>query len=407
MNILRFMKMTNRNPYKTCSLAAAMIFILLNSSVFGQSIYGSFGIGELRYFSSVRAVGMGGAGLAVRDPIAQNQLNPAAWVTVDNVSYGCGMRFEGIRFNQSSRSNTSNHATLNTISLAVKPASNLTISGGFRPHTDSDFEIYSKTPDYTRVIEGSGGISIGYFGGAYSVNDKVALGINYLYYFGADFESWLINFKDDDFVDTASNLLRHKKGQGISIGVTVMALPRLHLGGVFFSEAELKTEKKIKTAAQSQQDIKGPDIKVPYSFGIGFSSEVAPRITFAGDVFRWQYKNIAYKGASGQNYNNSTRYSAGIEVSPSEMEEVGLFRKLSYRFGGYFWNLYSPDIDGSSVTEKFLTAGMSILFNEKKTRIDVGFEGGIRASKSKAVGSEKIARLYIALVGVEKWFVRR
>lgn len=405
MNIIWYMKMTNRNLCKTCCLAAA-IFILLNSSVFGQSIYGSFGIGELRHLISVRAVGMGGAGLAVRDPIAQNQLNPAAWVAVDNISYGCGMRLEGLRFNQTSRSNTSNQAALNTLSITIKPASKLTIGGGFRPHTDSDFEILSKTPDYTRLIEGSGGISTGYFGGAYNVNDKVALGINYLYYFGADFELWSVNFKDNKFADTESNLLSHKQGHGISFGVSIIATQRLHLGGVFFSETKLKTEKKIYTAVESKSDIKCPDIKLPYSFGIGFSSAVTPRITFAGDMFRWQYKNLKFNEASEKNYNNSTRYSAGMEFSPSEMDEAGLFRKLNLRFGGYFWNLYSPDMDGSSITEKFLTAGMSILFNEKRTRIDIGFEGGMRASKEKVIGSEKIARMYIALVGVEKWFVR-
>ncbi|KPK89653.1 hypothetical protein AMJ80_09455, partial [bacterium SM23_31] len=115
--------MTDKNLYKTCGLAAAMIIVLLNSSVFAQSVYGSFGIGELRYFSSIRAVGMGGAGLAVRDPIAQNQLNPAAWVEVDNVSYGGGICFEGLRFKQASRSNTSNQAVLNTLSLTIRPAS--------------------------------------------------------------------------------------------------------------------------------------------------------------------------------------------------------------------------------------------------------------------------------------------
>ncbi|KPK87506.1 hypothetical protein AMJ80_11955 [bacterium SM23_31] len=296
---------------------------------------------------------------------------------------------------------------MNTLSLTIRPASYLVIGGGFRPHTDSDFEMHSKTPDFTRIIEGSGGISVCYFGGAYNLNDYLTFGINYLYYFGADFEAWSINFRDIEFYDTMSNLIRHKNGKGFEIGLTYKALPRLHLGGVFFSEVKLKTEKRTKTAVQSLQNIKGQDIKLPYSFGFGFSSAITPRITFAGDVFRWQYKDLVFNEASVQNYNNSTRYSAGMEFNPSGMEEGGLFRKLSYRFGGYFWNLYSPDIDGSSVTEKFLTAGISVPFNENKNRLDVGFEGGMRSSKAKAVGSEIIARMYIAIVGFEKWFIRR
>jgi hypothetical protein len=65
------------------------------------------------------------------------------------------------------------------------------------------------------------------------------------------------------------------------------------------------------------------------------------------------------------------------------------------------------DIDGSTVWEKFLTSGISIPFNDYNTRIDIGFEGGIRSSASKKIGSETIFRVYIGLVGSEKWFERK
>ena len=71
----------------------------------------------------------------------------------------------------------------------------------------------------------------------------------------------------------------------------------------------------------------------------------------------------------------------------------------------------------TSISEKFLTAGLSWQFNNLitrqdenipffPTRLDIAIEAGLRSSASESLGSEKILRVYIALAKGETWFLR-
>ena len=126
-------------------LILLIVSALFTDKVTGQSIYGSNGIGELRYFGSARTVGMGGAGLAVTDRLAQSQLNPALWSTLERVSIGGGLIFEGIRFEQSSGTNNSQNGALNNLTFSAKVNPKFTLGGGIRSFADKDFSIETKT----------------------------------------------------------------------------------------------------------------------------------------------------------------------------------------------------------------------------------------------------------------------
>jgi len=74
-----------------------IVILLINVfSVYAaaQSIFSSYGIGELRYFIHTRSIGMGGVGLAIVDPITQNHVNPALMADLSNTSVSGGIRFE-------------------------------------------------------------------------------------------------------------------------------------------------------------------------------------------------------------------------------------------------------------------------------------------------------------------------
>ena len=393
-------------------LLSVLLFvsILCHNDVIGQSVFGSSGIGELRYFGSARTVGFGGAGLAVIDQLAQSQLNPALWTSLERVSVGGGMLFEGIRFTQSSGTNNSKNGVINNLTFSAKLNSKIAIGGGLRSFADKDFNIEIKTDEFERSILGTGGLSTGYMGIAYNFWNKLSLGVSANYMSGVDDEFRTLDFTNDDFVDIDSDILRQKSGIGFLFGGVLSVNPRLRIGGVLFSESKLDITKRTIVFEDNPNDpktevVKAQDITIPVSFGVGFATDISSTLMFAGDVYHWRFSDLDV-GEIDQNFQNSTRYSLGLEFGTINQSSGSFLGKTIYRIGGYYWDLYSLDIDGTSISEKFLTAGLGFLFNQNTARIDIGLEGGLRSSSSEAVGKETIVRAYITFVGSQIWFVR-
>jgi len=394
----------------------AVLIICGKPGLFAQSIYGANGIGELKYFGTIRAVGLGGASIALIDNIAQNQINPALWSGIEKVSYNLSIRTEGLKYNHPVYAKTSGQTAFNDVCFTIKANPRFAFGGGIHTVSNADYKLSTNTADYHRIVESNGGISTLYCGSTYQFKGRIAIGIMYNYLFGADNGVWRIDYTTS-YSDAETEMTRQKKGNGLTAGMLCKINPRFRVGGVFSSASNLESQSKIKTIAilqdiyyygvSNQEKVKDKPIHIPFSYGIGFATDLHERIQVAGDVYSWQYKKLDSGGNAAQMYRNSTRYSGGVEFKGTKSVGRVSPKNWSVRVGGYVWNLYTVDIDGSTVWEKFLTSGISIPFNDYNTRIDIGFEGGIRSSASKKIGSETIFRVYIGLVGSEKWFERK
>jgi len=395
------------NKRRRCFCSLSILLLLVISPAAGaQSIFGSYGIGELRYFIHTRSAGMGGAGLAVPDAIAQNHLNPALMAAAGYTSFSGGLQYEGINLSRSSRTYTSQHMQAYNFGFTIKATKTFAFGGGLVPYSDTDFSIIAKTPGYTKKLEGSGGTSMASFGAAYRFNKNISLGINYLLLFGASDETWSIDFTDNYYDDSVSKFDRSRWGSGVSVGMHAAVLPGLHVGGTFFSKITLNTTNRVSYYSGKNSTSAGGAIRLPYSYGAGAAYTVKQRFTVAGDIFFWQFNNLEDAAFQSRQYRNSTRYSIGAELAPEQRASLSLFQKLSYRIGFYYWDLYSRDIDNSPLSEAFVTAGCMLPFLGNTARIDIALEGGMRSSQSQALGSEKIFRLHVSLTGGEIWFIR-
>jgi len=349
---------------------------------------------------------MGGAGLAVMDPLSQNYMNPALMVDIVATAISGGVKYESIRFEQPSRYHNLQQTSFNNFSFTVKATQNFAFGTGLSPYSDTDYEFIYHGPSYTRVITATGGTSKGFLGAAYRINNKLALGVNYMLLFGTDSESWLIEFDDDLYSNSDSEITRNKWGSGVSIGMTAHVIPRLYLGGVIQSEIDLNINNRIRYYESKGTVESSENSKIPFSFGIGTAFSVGERVVLVGDLFRWQFNDLSYTGTKNADFRNSTRFSAGIELLPSLRVSDRLLKRIIYRLGFYYWDLYSHDPDLSPLSEKFVTAGFSVPFLRNQARLDIALEGGMRSSKTNYIGSEKIFRIHVDLVGGEVWFRR-
>ncbi len=395
--------------------------ILLSSGIsYSQSAFNAYGIGLQRHVVSTRATGMGGAGIALSDNIVQNHLNPSVWTELVYASITAGMVSEGIRFETPDYTTTSGHATWNQVGFAVKTTKNSAFGIGFYPFMDSEYEFISTNDDYEQTIISTGGTSVGYAGFAYKFFDFISVGAKFLYYFGSRNENWQLIFSDPAYRASETNRTVSTWGKGYSIGTTIWLHPRVSLGAVYIAESTISSELEIedKSAKLLPRVVDKYDTTIPSSFGIGTSLNLYRGIDFAFDYFTTKMQDYRYgDDNTDPGFRNSKRYSGGFEFKSEKRPGMPFFKRLNYTLGGYYWDLYNSDIDGSSLTEKFVTAGFSWQFNNMvgpvesvpffPTRIDFALEGGIRSSETESLGSEKILRFYISLAKGETWFLRR
>ncbi|MFC1477697.1 OmpP1/FadL family transporter [candidate division KSB1 bacterium] len=369
-----------------------------------QSIFGSFGMGELRYTIHTRATGMGGAGLALKDPIQQNHVNPALMSDIANTSFGGGFWFEGINIKRGGSSQFLQNSVLSNFSFTIKVNEKFAFGGGLNPYFDTDYKLRTTTARYTNSVEAFGGTTSGYFGAAFRLNKYAAIGVNYVMLFGKDEETWKIDFVDPKFASSSNNYIRSKFGSGFSVGTLLSILPKLDVGGVFMSGVPITTTDRISYYSGRSATEDGYKIELPYSYGIGTVYMPFPELSFAADMYHWRLSELSAPQFPQNEYGNSSRFAVGMEFDPEEDMTSGFSERIIYRLGFNYWGLYSRDIDGSPVNEKFLSLGIGIPVMGGQARFDCAIEGGVRSSKSKLIGSETIIRFHIQFGGGERWF---
>jgi len=383
------------------------LFVFASSSpAYTQSIFGSYGIGELRYFMHARAAGMGGAGIALRDPLKQNHMNPALWADINTTSLSGGLRYEGLQFNRDSGSSTAQVAGISSFDINIKTTDNFAFGGGLHPYSDTDYKIRSFGDGYSWELEGSGGISMGYLGASYKVRKNISIGVNYVLLFGQETEHWEIDFDDVNLSNTVDTFSRNKWGSGVTLGMKVDVGEKYTFAGMYNLGIDLKSTNRYAYYNAVTKAESGGDASIPASFGIGAVSTVTSQLQLATDIYRWQMSDLTMDWQGDQRFKNSTRYSVGLEFFPQATYTSGLLKKMLYRCGYYYWDLYAYDIDNSTVSEQFVSIGFTIPIGQNNARFDLALEAGMRNSGSDAIGSEKIFRLHLDLTGGERWFLR-
>ncbi|MCP4726308.1 MAG: hypothetical protein GY863_14790, partial [bacterium] len=305
--------MKSKKYIKTAVLIA--VFLIYTGTSYAQSVYSAYGIGLQRHVISVRATGMGGAGIALPDNIVQNQLNPSLWTEIDYASINAGVVSEGIRFETPEFTKTTGTAAWNQIGFAVRTSRNSAIGIGFHPFMDSDFEFNTSTDEYLQSVRSTGGLSIGYAGMAYKFMNFISIGAKFLYYFGSTNENWKLYFVNSNYRATETNRTVSKWGKGFSIGTTLWLHQRIRIGAVYVAASKLDTEVEIenRSAGMLPQIIDKYGTTIPSSFGLGTSLNLYRGIDFALDYFTTKMQDYRYEDDENPGYRNSTRYSAGFE----------------------------------------------------------------------------------------------
>src|ERR1700690_1674097 len=128
-----------RNPIRIAPWFVIVLMVSFSLPGFaddsGGSGYSRYGIGDLSYFLTNRAVGMGGAGFAVFTNNEIDQMNPAAWAHIIRTRFSISSRYEGYSTSDNSTSSYLSHMVFTGLSVAipVSTGSGIVVSGGITP----------------------------------------------------------------------------------------------------------------------------------------------------------------------------------------------------------------------------------------------------------------------------------
>jgi opacity protein-like surface antigen len=384
------------------------LLFVLTDSLLANSIYSRRGIGLLRYRDNVRAVGMGGAGIAIGDSISFYFINPAGLTRVNFARLQGDFRYERTSVNLARSTDTGlfSDASVNSLNLAFPVKLGQVVALGVRPYSASSFEFRQTSPDNSvqESLNGSGGVSELYLGYAAKV-DGVSFGLITDLYFGRLNRIWRLNYASDSLRNSEDVINHHFTGAGLHLGLQAQ-FGQWQLGAAAGLPTRLNVKTESSTITGFNEVTSQNKLKLPFWWGAGLSCAPNRHWVLGADWRMQQWSTVKPEELLGDRGVNSYDLSFGGELIPSFDALTGYFKRVSYRLGANFRQLPYEEPAGKKVRQWTVNAGFGLPFGRGYNRIDLAVELGRRGSLTDNLAKENIVLFHAAITGSERWFQR-
>ena len=419
--------MSHHTRYFSLLLAVVCLgpWMTLRADNTGGSSYSRYGVGDIRYFTTSRAMGMGGAGIAVLSNQAIDRFNPALWTRLNRVRFSAGAMYEGFSSTDDNGSSYLSKTHVNALSFAVPVEKDLgiTLSAGVGPYSKVNYNMVSPASqgafNYTLKYLGEGGLSLAHLGISGSIGSELHLGAKLDYYFGSINHTISQTFTTTDYSSAEVTRSTRLSGAGMTFGVVYTGLKslfNLSEGTAFNIAAVVNTTSYITTSDErfstfnsgtvvAHDTIGFPDgkLRLPYSFILGAAYQ-SENITVAGDVAYQKWSDLRADGISPSDVRDSYRFGLGMEFQPKKEISSPFTQRIAYRAGFYYQATYYQ-IHSTAINEFGLTGGLGIpLFAD--TRLGIAAEYSFRGTTDFQLQKDKILRISFTLDIGELWFIR-
>jgi len=390
----------------------------------GGSAYSLFGIGDLRYYPSVRSIGMGSTGLSLQSPYTINAANPAAWARITQTRLEAGIFYEGYNSTDGDRTRYLGGVGFSGGMLAIPFSTDrgIVLVAGFNPYGSSDYDVtsrqsYSTSTDSTsflvRQIE-DGRISQAQIGLSWAPLPDLTVGAAFLFRFGKYTKTLEESATETGYAGGTMTQETSLRGTALSVGAQLESLGMIarplapfSLGIAFTSGGKLSFSVDrffTYTAEKDTLETFDSSTKLPITIGVGIGYQLSPRWVAALDVVHQPWTTVRLEGRPVSTLKNGTRLGLGFEHAGSRELNASWIDRCAYRFGGSYSSTYL-NVNGTSIDEWSLSAGATIPLSGEN-RIAFAFEGGQRGTTAQGLIKDTIIRFHVALLVSELWFTR-
>ncbi|HUS85964.1 MAG TPA: hypothetical protein VMW76_01895 [Bacteroidales bacterium] len=417
------------------------ILILISPVVTGQKLvnspYSRFGPGTLEPQGVFKIRSMGGSGVAIRDPVSVNFLNPASFSAVDTNSFvfDFGLDYQVNYLVTSEESYFSDDMNFHHLAMAFPLSKRVGFATGVIPYSSGYYNISSTIteddPEYDPIIgetenrhKGGGSYSQVFAGLGIIPVKGLSVGATVSFLFGELIRENVYLFLDDN--NYYHNLRKERillRGLNFNYGIQYT----VDFNNDFFSTAgfTFTTRKDYKAEYENifskYTSYAGTELSndtleyvnnedahasLPQTIGIGFAFGKRDFFTVAADYRMANWEDCSFFGYESYLVNSNT-IAFGVEIIPSKYANFNFLNRVEYRLGGHITDSHLM-INSEQLKEIGITFGAGLPLNRTKSRINVHFEYLNRSgSYENGLHSERCFNLGVSFNFYDNWFLKK
>lgn len=417
-------------------LSSVVAGYFLNAQSIGNSPYGAYGIGDVKYDNTVDISSMGGISTAYIWDFNNNFnfRNPAANTNLELTT----LKVEGANENNYYKSDYNNmsstkHSTyLSNITIAFPISKKIKFGMGFQPYSSKSYNVLttsqlSNNADITEAhhFHGDGTLNTVQAAFSYQVSPEFALGLRSNFYFGKLYDIEEASFTGAELISGYSNSYKietfnftlgttyQKKlanDHKLTLGATYTfgntgSMKNIYTNSTYFYT--LGDTKASETVIEEKTTYDKKFLPQEASLGLGYGHDtkwfLGAQVDYKkGENFNFLGQTLAYQ--------DSYRYSVGGWYLPNFNNFRSYFSRVIYRYGAYY-EKGNLQINGTNINKYAITAGVTLPFQKstinRMNSIDLGLELGKRGTLDNNMIRQNFINLRLGINFADKWFGKR
>jgi hypothetical protein len=402
-----------------------------------NSPYARFGPGTLEPAGLFKSLSMGGAAVALRDPLTINFVNPASYAGVDTNSFvfDFGLDYRMILLNDGEDRDISDDMNFHHIVMGFPLTKRSGFAFGLVPYSSGYYNISSETlrgdADYNpltgetvNIHKGSGSFNKFFAGAAVSPARNLSIGVNIEFLFGSIERSnnFLFNEGTNYYNNRTSEsiLLRgHNFVYGIQYGISFSETRMLTAGLTYSAGKEYRADYEsmaaryslytgsfYSTDTLSYEGGTEAALTMPQQLSFGLSYTVTDKLTILADYTTTKWSEAEFPGYD-QYLTDRTGFNAGISFIPDKTSNSRFLDRVEYRLGGHTAKSHLV-VNGEQLKEFGITFGAGLPMNRSKSMINLFLGYGTRnGSFENNLHKETYFNFGMSFNFYDNWFEKR
>ncbi len=436
--------MNMRKGFLRLVLSGAVLCVCVSALAQTGNAYGSyspysvFGVGSLATEGTTFNKGMAGVGVAMRNRRYLNPVNPASLSAIDSSSFmaDIGIAENNKIFTQNTGGSKvrsgNNTFNVNNFVIGFPVYKSLACMVGIAPFSDTgyDFSSYETDQDIignTSPINfthyGEGSMYQIFLGAGAEFWKRISIGAEMIYYFGTMDRVGEIVFYDAAYQDVTagSNMVARGitgkfgaqynqpfgRNMFLTLGATYRIGARLRGTNTVYQFGDQSSIRDtISYSVLNNKD----NLRLGDEIGVGVAIRKGDKWIIEFDYLRSDWTgsgldNAAYTGTENDGFATavSNSFRLGFEYVPNRNDIRYYMRRCTYR-GGIYYNTDYFTYNGSPVTSKGVTIGITFPVYRLYNGLTVGFDFGQKGTLRNDMIRELYATINVGFNIHDLWF---
>ncbi len=396
-----------------------IISLLPQNQLTATSFFSTRGLGLKSEPTSARGFAMGGVGIAIPQDLGLSSLNPATLTptALTRLTLHFGSEF----VEQENRLGTGRSTYTNALGgqFLIPVTSRYSISMGIQPLFLADFKfrttVGSGDTQYQESVGNKGSLNklfLAFYGQPVK---KFSFGISYNYNTGKYEKPWQVDYTNEAYFDTNDRFNTQLSGHSFSMGFLVNPYKTWFVGMTYTSPLELISRNSMThgflvnlneySTTYAHTSLDDGTTNLPASWGIGTSIILKKKWLLSADYFSEPLSQMKENGESlASEFNDFTRFSAGIEYTASTNPYSSYFSHVPLRIG-YFYKQLPVKFGSEPIHEQGFSMGFGLPFFYSMGKMDIAFAYGKRGDIANNYVKENFYYIMASVTGGERWFL--